>query len=154
MGFCNRLNINTRKYLLLPSSEKSFLKYKKTQRAVSANTTDGTDPCRFPSNHARAGQQQYKGNCTPTLDNRGKTMTATYQRARRALVAGAIALGAAGCHWTGTSIGGSDIQGPVVAPKGPIGRSGSGGATGAGGGELPAAPRRSPGSAGQYAVAA
>jgi hypothetical protein len=146
MGFCNRLNINTRKYLLLHSSEKSFQNTKKPQRAVSGNATDGTDPCLSPSNHARAGQQQYKGNCTPTLDNRGKTMTATYRRARRALVAGAIALGAAGCHWTGASIGGSDINGPVVAPKGPIGSTG--------GGELPAAPRPSPGSAGQYAVAA
>lgn len=81
-------------------------------------------------------------------------MKATYQRARRALFAGAIALCMAGCNWTGTSIGGRDIKGPVVAPKGPIGSSGSGGATGSGGGKLPAAPGRSTGSAGQYAVLA
>ena len=81
-------------------------------------------------------------------------MKVTYQSARRALLTAAIALGMAGCNWTGTSIGGTDIKGPVAAPSGPIGSSGSGGATGSGGGKLPAAPGRSPGSAGQHAVAA
>jgi len=122
---------------------------------VGGNVTYGTDTRLSPSNHAPVGQQQYKGNCTPTLDNTDKTMKATYQSARRALFAGAIALVMAGCNWTGTSIGGRDINGPVAAPRGPIGSSGSGGATGSSGaGKLPAAPRRSPGSAGQYAVAA
>ncbi|WP_141828399.1 hypothetical protein [Herbaspirillum sp. SJZ107] len=66
----------------------------------------------------------------------------------------AIALGTAGCNWTGTSIGGRDIKGPVAAPRGPIGSSGSGGATGSGGGKLPAAPGRSPDSGRQHAMAA
>lgn len=82
------------------------------------------------------------------------TMKARYQSARRALFVGAIALGMAGCNWSGTSIGGRDIKGPVVAPKGPIGSSGSGDAAGSGGGKLTAASGHSAGSAGQPAVAA
>lgn len=121
---------------------------------ISLQDTYGTDTCLSPSNQAPAGQQQCKGNGIPTPDSRNRKMKATYQSAGRALFAGAIALGMAGCNWTGTSIGGRDIKGPVVAPSGPIGSSGSGGATGSGGSTLPAAPSRSPGSAGQYAVAA
>lgn len=81
-------------------------------------------------------------------------MKVIYQHARRALFAGAIALCMAGCNWSGTSIGGRDIKGPVVAPKGPIGSSGSGGATSSGGGKLPAASGHSAGSAGQSGVVA
>ena len=76
-------------------------------------------------------------------------MKATYRSTLSTLFSGAIALGTAACDTTGANISGRDINGPVLAPKGPIGSSGGAGSTGSGGGDLPLEPKRNPGSSGQ-----
>lgn len=61
-------------------------------------------------------------------------MSTACQGSMNALLAGAIALGTAACTTTGANISGRDIRGPIAAPPGPIGSTGSAGASDSGSG--------------------